>query len=329
VLITRARRDARSPTIASRLWLRLQAMTGGLTRELRLERLVGTIDDPGRFAPADRPAPAPPLAARPKRIAVTDLDRLKADPFAFYAKTVLGLRPLEPVDADHTAAWKGSAVHRILEDWFHEDDCDPERILPRARALVAGDDIHPRLRALWAPRLEEAVRWLAEAIAEDREAGRRPLIAEVAGEAVIAGVTLYGRVDRIDRLADDKLAIVDYKTGKAPSGKAVREGFALQLGLLGLIAEHGGFAGASGESGAHEYWSLARKNGGSIGYRSAADEEMGAEAFLAHAAHHFAEAAFAWLTGSAPFTAKLHPAYAPYGDYDQMMRLDEWYGRVD
>jgi ATP-dependent helicase/nuclease subunit B len=304
-------------------------MTGGLTRALRLERLVGTIDDPGRFAPADRPAPAPPLAVRPKRIAVTDLDRLKADPVAFYAKTVLGLRPLEPVDADHTAAWKGSAVHRILEDWFREDDCDPERILPRARALVAGDDIHPMLRALWAPRLEEAVRWLAEAIAEDREAGRRPLIAEVAGEAVIAGVTLYGRVDRIDRLADDKLAIVDYKTGKAPSGKAVREGFALQLGLLGLIAEHGGFAGASGESGAHEYWSLARKNGGSIGYRSAADEEMGAEAFLAHAAHHFAEAAGAWLTGSAPFTAKLHPAYAPYGDYDQMMRLDEWYGRVD
>ena len=29
VLLTRARRDSRSPTVASRLWLRLQAMTGG------------------------------------------------------------------------------------------------------------------------------------------------------------------------------------------------------------------------------------------------------------------------------------------------------------
>ena len=34
-----------------------------------------------------------------------------------------------------------------------------------------------------------------------------------------------------------------------------------------------------------------------------------------------------WLTGNEPFTAKLNPAYAPYGDYDQLMRLEEWYGR--
>mgnify|MGYP006142135021 CR=1 FL=1 len=40
-------------------------------------------------------------------------------------------------------------------------------------------------------------------------------------------------------------------------------------------------------------------------------------------------AAGQWLTGSEPFTAKLHPEYAPYGDYDQLMRLDEWYGRGD
>ena len=32
VLVTRARRDARAPAIASRFWLRLEAMTGGLTR---------------------------------------------------------------------------------------------------------------------------------------------------------------------------------------------------------------------------------------------------------------------------------------------------------
>ena len=40
VLLTRARRDSRSPTVASRLWLRLQAMTGGMTRDQRLERLA-------------------------------------------------------------------------------------------------------------------------------------------------------------------------------------------------------------------------------------------------------------------------------------------------
>ena len=43
------------------------------------------------------------------------------------------------------------------------------------------------------------------------------------------------------RLPTGGLAIVDYKTGKPPPAEAVEEGFALQLGLLGLIARAGGF----------------------------------------------------------------------------------------
>ena len=39
------------------------------------------------------------------------------------------------------------------------------------------------------------------------------------------------------------------------------------------------------------------------------------------AERNFAAAAARWLTGEEPFTAKLHPEYAPYGDYDQLMRL--------
>src|SRR3546814_568674 len=49
--------------------------------------------------------------------------------------------------------------------------------------------------------------------------------------------------------------------------------------------------------------------------------------FTTLAARNFIAAAEKWLTGAEPFTAKLHPEYAPYGDYDQLMRLDEWYGR--
>ena len=49
--------------------------------------------------------------------------------------------------------------------------------------------------------------------------------------------------------------------------------------------------------------------------------------FLDHAYKNFAEAVHKWLTGSEAFTAKLNPAFAPYGDYDQLMRLEEWYGR--
>ncbi len=326
VLLTRARRDARSPTVASRFWLRLEAMTGGLARDHRLERLVSALDDAGPARPADRPQPNPPSDQRPRRISVTSVDRLKADPFAFYSQAILGLRRLDPVDAAHSAAWKGTAVHDLLEAWFKEDRCDPTKLLGRAQALIGEEAIHPMLRALWAPRLLEAVDWIAGEATKDLAEGRIPILAEQAGEAEVAGVSLYGRVDRIDRLPDGRLAIVDYKTGKAPARKAVIEGFALQLGLLALIARAGGFGDVKGESGAHEYWSMAKK-GATFGYRQSPDKDDGPEAFVARAFGQFSAVAADYLLGEKAFKAKLNPTYAPWGDYDQLMRLEEWYGR--
>ena len=327
VLITRARRDSKSPTVASRLWLRLMAMTGGLARDLTLERYVAAIDDPGEPQPVGRPAPSPPAAERPRKISVTQVDRMKADPFAFYASAMLGLHRLDAVDADHSAAWKGSAVHDVLEHWLRETECDPDDLVERARTLVAGDAIHPMLRALWQPRLLEAIEWIADQERANRAEGRAPIAAETRGETILGGVTLHGRADRIDRLSDERLAIIDYKTGQPPQAKAVDAGFALQLGLLGLIARDGGFGDAKGEPGAHEYWSLARDSKGGFGKKFAPDAKSGADEFLERSLAHFLTAAAEYLTGDKPFTAKLHPAYAPYGDYDQLMRLDEWYGR--
>lgn len=326
VLITRARRDSRSPTVASRLWLRLQAMTGGLAHDTRLERLALALDDPGRPQPADRPQPRPSREQRPTKISVTSVDRLKADPFAFYAQAVLGLHRLEPVDAEHSAAWKGTAVHEVLERWLKDDNCNPDKLMWRARELLASEGIHPMLRALWQPRLMEAIRWIEEKERENQSEGRFPAAAELRGEMLLEGVTLHGKADRIDRLPGGGLAIVDYKTGKAPSQTAVMEGFALQLGLLGLIAEAGGFPGISDQPRSHEYWSLSKYRG-EFGHCSKPDKKMGAEDFLDHARRNFLDAARKWLTGDEAFTAKLNPAYAPYRDFDQLMRLEEWYGR--
>jgi ATP-dependent helicase/nuclease subunit B len=239
---------------------------------------------------------------------------------------MLGLRSLDPVDADHSAKWKGTAVHEVLEQWLRDDACDPAKLLPRARTLLEGETIHPMLRALWQPRLIEAIRWVEKEEIANRAAGRRPLEAEIRGETVIEEVTVHGQADRIDRLAGGGLAILDYKTGKAPAQKAVDAGFALQLGMLGLIAKAGGFEGVTGQPEAHEYWSLT-KYGDSFGKKMCPDKTLGAAEFLAHAEGHFIGAARKWLTGEEPFTAKLNPAYAPYGDYDQLMRLEEWYGR--
>jgi ATP-dependent helicase/nuclease subunit B len=329
VLVTRARRDARSPAIASRFWLRLEAMTGGLTRAPLLRHWAQALDTPQGHEPAERPKPAPSLDDRPRRISVTDVDRLKADPFAFYAKQMLRLAALDKIDAEPSAAWRGSAVHEVLEAWMKEDDCDPGKLRPRAEALLASNAAHPLMRALWQPRLLEAIDWIAQQMREDREKGRLPLVAEAKGKCRIADVDLYGVADRIDRCADGSLAILDYKTGTPPGPKAVAEGYSMQLGLLGLIAENGGFEGVEGIPAAFEYWSLAKKSG-KLGYVASpvgGKNGIDPEDFTAMAERNFRAAAARWLTGEEAFTAKLHPDHAPYADYDQLMRLDEWYGR--
>jgi ATP-dependent helicase/nuclease subunit B len=331
VLMTRARRDPRSPTVASRFWLRLRALAG--ERWPVADDLLAwtrAIDAAETFRPESRPAPQPPAALRPRQVSVTEVDRLKADPYAFYARRMLRLMPLDPVDADATAAWRGTEVHRVLKEWAELDALDPAQLRPRAEAMLA--TAHPLVRALWSPRLLEAIDWIAERTAALAEEGRRVVAVERQGTIVVDGVELRGTFDRVDRCADGSMAIIDYKTGKAPSSAAVSAGFSLQLGLLGLILERGGFEGLAGKAGTFEYWSLA-KDGGSFGKIASPVDPSGkngrleSDAFVPHAAAHFADAVARFLTGDEPFTAKLHPEYAPYGEYDQLMRLDEWYGR--
>lgn len=336
VLITRSRRDASAPAIASRFWLRLKAMAGPQWKaDHRYTQMALRIDDPGQYAPARRPAPNPALSVRPRDIAVTDVDRLKADPFAFYARKILALSQLDMVDADPTPAWRGTEVHAVLEAWFKQDEAHPDALAERAMTMLAGARAHPLMRAFWQPRLLQALQWVARAVAEDRLDGRTIALVEQEGKAEVAGVLLRGTADRIDHMADGSIAIVDYKTGKPPSAAMVANGFSMQLGLLGLIAERGGFARLNGpvRTSAFEYWSMGKDKYGSLGYRMSPVDPAGAkgklatDAFTAESESQFRDAVERWLTGHEPFIAKLHPEYSKYNEFDQLMRLDEWYGR--
>ena len=64
------------------------------------------------FAP---PAPCPPLSARPRRLSVTDVETLLQDPYSIYAKKILHLCPLDPLDADFSMAERGQAIHQVLD----------------------------------------------------------------------------------------------------------------------------------------------------------------------------------------------------------------------
>lgn len=332
VLMTRARRDAKSPAIASRFWLRIDAMTGGLTPPtIRYDGLARVLDG-SSTAPqrSPQPAPTPPLVDRPRIISVTEVDGLNADPFSFYARKMLTLSALDGVDADPGPAWRGTLVHSALERWAKDDGYLPEALPAQITAILTTPGVHPLIRALWQPRLTEAALWIAQTVEDDRLEGRVPLLSEEKGSADFAGVTLTGRADRIDRMEANGLAVIDYKTGAPPSDAQVKGGYALQLGLIGLIAEKGGFAGVKGKAQAFEYWSLARLKT-DFGFRRSPTKGKGSnksdpDTFVAETAARFEGAAGKWLTGDAPFTAKLHPEFA-YSEYDHLMRLEEWQGR--
>jgi ATP-dependent helicase/nuclease subunit B len=334
VLLTRAARDDRSPTIASRFWLRLQTLTGGLKPpEPPYHQLARALDHGGAQPHrAPRPHPAPAIADRPTRISVTAVDTLTADPYAYYARNMLRLKRLDPINADPDARWRGIIIHDILDRWATDDDYRPDALVPRMERALDGPEFHPLTRALLLPRLTEAAEWIVAEVIKQAVDGRKPLVSEADGKIRYAGVQLDGRADRIDRMPDGTLAIIDYKLGEPPGPKQIKAGFASQLGLLGLMAEHGGFEGVEGEATGFEYWTLTRdaksRKYGKVKtpFNGKGDNKIDPGGFIDQMAAQFEEVADRWLTGDAPFTPKRHPLYAR-SDYDHLMRLEEWEGR--
>jgi ATP-dependent helicase/nuclease subunit B len=334
VVLSRAARDADGPAIPSRFWLRVRALLGDLTErhlELAIPALARALDDAEPAPLYPRPEPRPTATQRDVAVSVTALDRLRSDPFQFYAQAILRLKRLDLLDAEPSAAWKGTAVHAILERWHKQGGA----LRPMAEQVLDEMNAHPLMRGLWRPRLLAALDWIEAELARDPE--RKVLVAERRGEMDVMGVKLHGRADRIDRLGNGDLAIVDYKTGGPPSGKMVEQGYALQLGTLGLMARDGGFAGVAGEPTRFEYWSLARSKGGDKGFGYidtpllTGNKRSGIKPgeFLPLTEGFLRDALARWIRGDEPFTARLNPDVAGYSDYDQLMRLDEWQGRAE
>ncbi|MDT0508018.1 double-strand break repair protein AddB [Novosphingobium sp. MMS21-SN21R] len=333
VVLSHARRDATGPAIPSRFILRIQAM---LADQLRLEsravEFAQALANADPVAPHPQPHPMPSAEQRRVPIAVTALDRLRGDPYQFYASAILALRSLDPIDADPTPAWKGTAVHDVLKVW-HEAGGKPGELVPIAERMFDEMSAHPFMRTMWKPRLINALLWIEAETDRLAGEGREVLAVERKGEIVVDGIRIHGRADRIDTLADGTLAIVDYKTGMPPSAKMVEEGFSLQLGLIGLIAREGGMSGVTGEPARFEYWSLGRNKERGFGYMKSPVKDSGnrsallPEDFVPETERFLREAIAKWLLGNDPFTARLNPDLPGYSDYDQLMRLDEWQGR--
>ena len=340
-VLSRSARDAGGPAVPSRFLLRVQALLGDLlprheeTQAIAWARGLASAPEAPRY-PRPRPEPSP--EQRRVDISATALDRLRGDPYQFFAQKILQLESLDALDAEPSAPWQGEVAHEILERW-HRDRLDggTTPVAEFMATIFAERNVHPVMQALWQPRLAQALRWVESEV--DGTEAREVATVEAWGSTHVDGVRIHGRADRIDRLADGRLAIVDYKTGGPPSAKMVEKGFALQLGLLGLIAEDGGFDDISGGAEAFEYWSLGKaasdKNPFGFGYvaspikRSAREGGIPLEDFLPATREFLHDAIARWIVGDEAFTARLNPDYPAYDTYDQLMRLEEWLPHLD
>ncbi|MCC0042705.1 MAG: double-strand break repair protein AddB [Rhodobiaceae bacterium] len=256
VVMTRSLRADNAPTVASRWLQRLEAVADKdafAAMAQRGARYLGwarALDNAGDFAPLQEPRPCPKLADRPRRLSVTQAERLARDPYAIYASKVLSLDPLAPLEENADAALRGTLVHEALARFVRTGEVTSgadaaARLEQHFEAVMQEQGIAGHTRALWRPRLKRIAQWFAEFESDLRRDGRHTAATEVEGRMSLAApggdFVLTARADRIDILGNGQLAVMDYKTGEPPTLNQVKAGLALQLTLEAAIAADGGF----------------------------------------------------------------------------------------
>ncbi len=212
----------------------------GLEPVLRVQhaQTLGTIAAAAALAPIGEwvsLAPAASLVRAP--LSATAIDRYQRCPLQFKLERDWQL----PTDTPAALRY-GKAVHDALKAYFdgirQGRPLAVERLLGVFRDALAALPIEdPHQASLYLKQGEAELRAFAAAT---RAAPLPAVIAtEQTFELKLGGVTLRGRIDRLDRLHDKAVAVVDYKTGSPRDQKEADA--STQLGLYALAARHLGF----------------------------------------------------------------------------------------
>ncbi|MFM9890231.1 MAG: PD-(D/E)XK nuclease family protein, partial [Rickettsiales bacterium] len=246
LFLTWSQREEGAPTTRSRFIERLVTLlaTHGQSADSitdrRYAQWAAKLDAGDDFAPAAAPMPTPSAAQRPTRLPASQLDTLFTNPYQIYARYVLGLAPLKPIDAEPEPSDFGSLAHRAIqlltEQWntLERAASQPEieRIAERA---LQGFSEQPGIALFWRTRLVAALVFVNAEETKRRSAAGLKVTSEVQKEAPISlgrdanspELILYGRIDRVEEGAAP--CLVDYKTGKIPTAKEILDGRAVQL----------------------------------------------------------------------------------------------------
>jgi len=259
VIISRSKRVGDTPSIPSRWLNRITNLLKGLgleginhLNEMKIRgdfwlNLAKVIEEPNQpLPPAERPSPIPPVATRPKKLSVTQIETLIRDPYSVYARHVLKLKSLKSLKKQPSALLRGNVMHEIMQN-FSEHTKNNHKLINHSELIKISNRIFikevpwPATRLIWQTRFEKAIPLFIEA-EKLRRQNANPLFFEHPGSTFLSdvGITLTAIADRIDKNDSNELLIYDYKSGKPPTIKQL-EIFHKQLLLEALIAENGGF----------------------------------------------------------------------------------------
>lgn len=216
-----------------------------------LPRIARALDQGLRFSPRPRPQARPPVAARPRRFSVTQVERLVRDSYGIYASRVLRLEPLPPLTQELDAALRGTLIHEALAAWTRQARNVPASsqlslLMAKGESAFAPYLDLPEVARFWWVRFARMAQAMV-AIDDDLRRSSVSSLVEIGGllKMQVDGVEheLTARADRIDILHNGALRLIDYKSGRVPTDKQVKTGFAPQMLLEAALAERGGFRG--------------------------------------------------------------------------------------
>jgi ATP-dependent helicase/nuclease subunit B len=265
---------------------------------------------------------------------VTQIETWLGDPYSIYARHILGLKKLDPLEKPFDAAERGTLIHKIMEQFTALEGWSgmPDDALRSAFLSIAARELQSLLFDpgdwhFWWPRLERMADWICghERKWQDKASF---LASEGNGTMTLADCTggpftLSARADRIDRMHDGGAAIIDYKSGGSYAQKALKNASLPQLPLEGAILESGGFEGLEMmEARALCYWLM---TGGATPGKAVTLEG----GILSELAGHVWEKLFALVQAfddpDAPYYSIPDPGKAPrFNDYEHLARVMEW-----
>jgi len=338
VVLSCPRRRDGAPAVPSRWLVRLEAFLRGSGERLPEHPAAAwarLLDQPaGGAKPVRPPRPCPPVASRPRRLRVTEIETWLRDPYAIYARHILRLEALDPLDESADAQDYGTLVHAGLKSFLDEVKLAwPADAAPRLREAMLKQMKEKGLRealiAWWAPRLARIADWVAgEEVIRRSEAPPAAIGAELSGVWRLPAVEfeLSGRADRIERRRDGSLSILDYKTGLVPSNTDVQSGLAPQLPLEAAMAAEGAFGPAyTGPAGELVYWHL---TGGFTPGRAVPllkSDPAALATAIAEAREKLPDLIRQFDDPARPYLAQPHAGRAPrFSDYSHLARVAEW-----